>query len=82
MLKNFRILTINPGSTSTVVAVFRNEELQIQCNLSHSSLELSSYDKISDQYEFRSQVVLDFLKNNNVKPVSYTHLTLPTILLV
>lgn len=71
MLKNFRILTINPGSTSTVVAVFRNEELQIQCNLSHSSLELSSYDKISDQYEFRSQVVLDFLKNNNIKLNSF-----------
>jgi len=69
--KYFKILTINPGSTSTVVAIFKNEELEIQSNISHSAKELSSYNKISDQYKFRSQVVLDFLKNHNIETNSF-----------
>lgn len=71
MKKYFKILTINPGSTSTAVAVFKNEELQIQDNISHSSTELSLYNKISDQYKFRSQVVLGFLKNHNIELNSF-----------
>jgi len=64
--KYFKILTINPGSTSTLVAVFKNEELEIQCNISHSAKELSPYDKTSDQFEFRIKIVLNFLQENNI----------------
>ena len=66
MKKYFKILTINPGSTSTVVAIFKNEELEIQSNISHSAKELSPFDKISDQFKFRTRFVLSFLQKNNI----------------
>lgn len=66
-MKNyFKILTINPGSTSTAMAVFKNEEIEIKCNISHSAKELSPFDKISDQFEFRTKFVLNFLQKNNI----------------
>ena len=66
MKKGFKILTINPGSTSTAVAVFKNEVLDIQSNISHSAKELSGFEKISDQFEFRLNLVLDFFRMNSI----------------
>ena len=66
MNKIFNILTINPGSTSTVVAVFKNEELEIQSNISHSAKELAEFKKISDQFNIRLKFILDFLHNNSI----------------
>ena len=48
----YRILAINPGSTSTKIAVFNNEELEFEKTLRHSSDEIGKYEKISDQFEF------------------------------
>ena len=45
-MKNiFRILTINPGSTSTKIGVFDNEELILEKTLRHSSEEIGKYEK-------------------------------------
>lgn len=55
-------LVINPGSTSTKVAVFKGEENVIQKNLSHSPEELDKFQKITDQYEYRRDIILDWLK--------------------
>ena len=46
----FRILTINPGSTSTKVAVFNNEELEFEKTLRHSSDEIEKYKKILEKH--------------------------------
>lgn len=62
-----KILVINPGSTSTKIAVFKEERLEFQKTLRHSSEELSNFNKISDQYEFRKDIIIDSLKNNNIK---------------
>ncbi len=61
------ILTINPGSTSTKLAVFRAEERIAQENLSHSSQDLAQYKKVTDQSPFRSALVFEFLTKNNLK---------------
>ena len=42
----FKILTINPGSTSTKIAVFDNENLVFEKTLRHSSEEIGKYEKI------------------------------------
>lgn len=63
----FKILTINPGSTSTKIAVFENEELLFEKTLRHSSEEIGQYDKISDQFGFRKQVIEDALAEGGIK---------------
>ena len=67
MNKVFKILTINPGSTSTKIAVFDNEEEVFEKTLRHSSDEIDKYDRISDQFEFRKQVIVDSLAEGGIK---------------
>ncbi|SHK18264.1 butyrate kinase [Paramaledivibacter caminithermalis] len=56
------VLVINPGSTSTKVAIFQDRENVLQKNLSHASEELDKYEKITDQFEYRKNIILDWLK--------------------
>lgn len=60
------ILAINPGSTSTKVAVFANEKHVFLKNIKHSAEELQPFSKIADQFEFRKGVILNELKNAGV----------------
>ncbi|MDM8534049.1 butyrate kinase [Clostridiaceae bacterium HSG29] len=59
------ILTINPGSTSTKVAIFKGKENVLQKNLDHSSEELDKFEEITDQYEYRKDIILDWVKGEN-----------------
>lgn len=56
------ILAINPGSTSTKIAVYNEEEQLFVKNLKHSAEEIAKYDCIADQYEFRKSIVLEEVK--------------------
>ncbi len=66
MTGNYRMLVINPGSTSTKIAVFDGEEMIFDETLRHSVEELSQYDKIFDQYEFRKDIILNTLSKNKI----------------
>ncbi|MCK4654839.1 MAG: butyrate kinase [Candidatus Cloacimonetes bacterium] len=57
-----RVLVINPGSTSTKIAVFESEKEIYLKNIKHSSEKISKYDKITDQYKFRKDTILEELK--------------------
>jgi butyrate kinase len=57
------ILTINPGSTSTKIAIFKNENCLFQKNIRHSVEELLPYSKIFEQFSFRKDVLLRVLEN-------------------
>lgn len=61
------ILVINPGSTSTKIAVtdVKNER-HFQKTIKHPIEEIEKFDKISDQYEFRKQVILNVLKSEHI----------------
>ncbi|MDX9790652.1 MAG: butyrate kinase [Candidatus Kapaibacterium sp.] len=63
-----KILAINPGSTSTKVAVFEDLTLCYDKTLRHSVDELDRYSSIIDQYEFRKNCILNFLKEKNDSP--------------
>lgn len=58
----FRILTINPGSTSTKIALFDNEEQIFSKTLRHSAEELSPFSTVASQFEFRKDIILDELQ--------------------
>lgn len=62
----YRILVINPGSTSTKVAVYVDEHPLRSTAIRHSAEELKKFDQVVDQHEFRRQLVLDWLSENDI----------------
>lgn len=60
------ILAINPGSTSTKIAIYANLENIFVENLKHSSSELSQFPSITDQYDFRKEMILKELAKKNI----------------
>lgn len=54
-------LIINPGSTSTKVAIFSNNENLIQHNLNHSTEDLDKFEHITDQYEYRKNMIIQWM---------------------
>ncbi|MEC1754047.1 MULTISPECIES: butyrate kinase [Bacillus] len=61
-----RILTINPGSTSTKIGVFHNERSIFEKTLRHNIEELQQFDHIIDQYEFRKKHILETLHEQGI----------------
>lgn len=61
------ILAINPGSTSTKISVFMNEESLMEETLRHSSGRINAFDSILDQYEFRKEIILEALENQGIR---------------
>ncbi|MCK5337330.1 MAG: butyrate kinase, partial [Bacteroidales bacterium] len=64
---NILILAINPGSTSTKIAVFKNLEQIFTKNIKHSNEELALFEKITDQFEFRKDVIHQVLKDEGIE---------------
>lgn len=62
---SYTSLIINPGSTSTKIAVFEDETMLFEETLRHSTEEIAQYDTIYSQKDFRKQVILDILKEKN-----------------
>ena len=56
-----KILVINPGSTSTKMAVYEDEQPILLRNITHTAEELAPFDAITEQQDFRKQLVLDEL---------------------
>ena len=57
-----KLLIINPGSTSTKIAVFQGKECVFKTNIKHSAEEIAPFEHIADQYHFRKEVILNTLK--------------------
>ncbi len=62
------LLIINPGSTSTKIAVYEDEREVLSENISHSAEELAPYNKIVDQKGFRKDIILRTLKAKKIEP--------------
>ena len=62
-----KILAINPGSTSTKIAVFASAKIVFFKNIKHSVNELKNFMKISDQYEYRKSIVYEELKKAEIE---------------
>src|SRR5690554_3585813 len=65
-MKKHLILAINPGSTSTKLAIYENETLKSEFKISHDTQKIMSYKHVINQFEFRKEVILEFLKKENV----------------
>ena len=62
---SIKSLIINPGSTSTKIGVFEDETLLFDKTLRHPTEEIAKYASIIDQKDFRKQIILDALKEDN-----------------
>ncbi len=58
----FKILVINPGSTSTKTALFENESLRYEEKIDHSAEQLKQFPNLWDQFEYRKNEILRFLE--------------------
>lgn len=63
-----KTLVINPGSTSTKVAIFEDDKELVKQSLSHSREELAKFPTMFDQLDYRYQLVTDFLAGAGYKP--------------
>ena len=61
-----KILVINPGSTSTKMAVYQDEKPVLLRNISHSAEQLAPFGNITEQQDFRRQLVIDELERSDI----------------
>ncbi|MCK4334776.1 butyrate kinase [candidate division WOR-3 bacterium] len=69
-MSEFRVLAVNPGSTSTKIAVYEGEKELFSVNLTHPADQIAKYAKIMDQYEFRRDVILKTLEEKEIEKSS------------
>ena len=62
----YKVFVINPGSTSTKIAYFENENKLFETSVFHDAPELAKFPTINDQLDYRMELVLKFIKDNNI----------------
>ena len=67
MLKKYLILAINPGSTSTKIALYENETPLFEEVIRHNREEVAVFASTVDQYDYRLAVINDALAKHGVK---------------
>jgi butyrate kinase len=61
----YTILAINPGSTSTKIAVYENEKELFRSSVDHDTELLNTFKRTVDQIPLREQGIMDCLKEQN-----------------
>ncbi|MCD6366122.1 MAG: butyrate kinase [Bacteroidales bacterium] len=62
-----KILAINPGSTTTKIAVFQNATPLLVRTIHHTPQELEKYATYAEQYQFRKDIICEELKSAKIK---------------
>jgi butyrate kinase len=62
----YKLLIINPGSTSTKFAVYEDERMVYLYTIRHTAEDFKPYKTVFDQYEFRKKLILDKLNEENI----------------
>jgi len=63
----YRIFVINPGSTSTKLALFENNTKILQTSVSHDAEVLNSFPTANDQLGYRMEVIRNFVEKNDIE---------------
>lgn len=62
-----RILAINPGGTSTKISVYDDKVEILKKSIVHTREDLKQYKKVFDEFGYRKSLILDILKEENIK---------------
>ncbi len=65
-METIQVLAINPGSTSTKIAVYQDGSPVFIQTIRHTTEELAPFKKVTDQYNFRKDLILDQLRNADI----------------
>lgn len=65
-MKSYKIFAINPGSTSTKIALIENDKVLFSKNVSHDANKLAEFDGISAQMPYRKETILNLLEENHI----------------
>jgi len=63
----YRILAINPGSTSTKIGIFEDERLVKEFNLHHTNEELKNYTDLDSEIAFRKSIIEKALEEAHIE---------------
>ena len=63
----YKQLIINPGSTSTKLALYEDKEKVVQENAEHDAAQMQQFDSIADQIPFRMGIIRDFMARNSIQ---------------
>ena len=69
-MKEKKILAVNPGSTSTKLALYEGNELVFEKTLRHSAEELAVFHSMTEQLSFRYKMIMKTLTEENCEPDS------------
>ena len=58
----YKILAINPGSTSTKIALYEDEKEIFTETIEHPVEVIEKFENVQEQYEMRENLVMYFLK--------------------
>src|SRR6056297_808679 len=61
-----KVLAINPGSTSTKIAVYDNMDIMVEKTIRHDAEKIKSFEKVVDQFEFRKEIIENTLKDADI----------------
>ncbi len=68
--EHYKILAINPGSTSTKIAVYEDEKELFSVSINHSAEELSKFNRILDQKAYRTELIKKELQQRGIEITS------------
>ncbi len=63
----YKQLIINPGSTTTKLALYEDKEKVVQENVEHDAAQMQQFDSIADQIPFRMGIIRDFMVRNSIQ---------------
>jgi len=66
--ETYRVLAINPGSTSTKIALFENKNCKTERVIRHKAGELEKYSAVSEQKDFRMTYIENFFTEEQIDP--------------
>jgi butyrate kinase len=61
----YKLLIINPGSTSTKIGIYEDEKQILEETIRHSTEEVGKYNTVFDQFNFRKELILNILKDKD-----------------
>lgn len=64
------ILVINPGSTSTKVAIYEGNKVLNENKINHNWEEIKQFNKVSEQYNYRLELIYGWLDEINISTSS------------
>lgn len=65
-MSDYKIFTVNPGSTSTKIALFKGEEVLFSANVSHDAEVLAQYKSLGEQLKYRKDTIDQLLAEHQV----------------